>query len=753
MTHGPRAFVTGLGICMPMGDDVEEFSRAMFSGQSAIGPVTAFDASSLTSQIASTFSHDSTFRVPESLQRVCDKATLSAYTAMREALRDSGLDHKRLEPHRIAVVCGSSHAGIESTEKIFKRMCAGDFEGFDPREASSVLTSAVGSVIGAFLGATGPRLTISSACASSNTAIGIALDLVSSDRADCVVVVGTDSVSLAIMAGFNALRALSPSPTAPFSTPHGLNLGEGAAVFVIERSDLAQLRGKSALMEVLGYGLSSDAYHVTAPDSTGDGARRAMMEALRDANLLPSDIDYVSAHGTGTLANDPAEAIATESVFGQGVPLSSVKSFVGHTLGASGIVEAAITYLYAKRGLLPPTRNFAGLREGCPSLNYVPNTPVQGTVTKFLCNSFGFGGNNSSVVLSVGETGHGLRRREVERVVITSVETVNPRQLTASELLEARKLANEQPPGGKVPHFRLTEKELAPFARSAAMIRYGLLAAFRALSGHAAFFRDNPRCGVVAGMLNGASSSIERYLSSLFEDGPDLASAQQFPMTTVNACAGQVAIANGIKGFNTTICGGQGAFYYARDLVLTGRQDAVLAISAEDHTPGQLELLKQIGFETSWAEGAAGVVIEQMDSCRRREVTPLCEVLSAVIGQEPRVHLPSRGGLHLAEVARSALAEAKLQAADIDAIISSVEAVSQMKSNVDAAVRLLFPDGTLLEAIDDVLGYSPACAHLWNIVLGALLLGDGNGGPKNLLVLDTDLTGANSAVVLTKYPG
>src|SRR5690606_7468000 len=252
---------------------------------------------------------------------------------LREAKAHSGIDWKHYAPERIAVVLGTSNSGIERLEEIARAEAIADV---DQRKLAATSIAHVTNVVAALVKAKGPRVTFSSACASSTAAVGHAMDLIRDDRADVVVVVGADDVSHGIMAGFNSLGALSSTCTAPFSEPIGITLGEGAGVFIVENATLVAERGASAIAEITGYALSGDAYHATSPDREGRGIEAAVRMALADARLDATEIDFISAHGTGTEANDAAESRAMERLFGRSIPINSSKSFLGHTLGASG---------------------------------------------------------------------------------------------------------------------------------------------------------------------------------------------------------------------------------------------------------------------------------------------------------------------------------------------------------------------------------------------------------------------------------
>jgi 3-oxoacyl-[acyl-carrier-protein] synthase II len=251
-------------------------------------------------------------------------------------------------------------------------------------------------------GLQGPRSTVVTACSSSATSIGYAADLIRYGRADLMLAGGCDALCQLTFSGFNSLRALDEGPCRPFDANRkGISLGEGAALLVLEEAERALARGAKIYGEFAVYGISCDAHHMTAPDSKGEGAVRAMRSALADAGLSPEEVDYINAHGTGTQYNDLVETLAIKTIFGEGayrLPVSSTKSMVGHCLGAAGGIEAAATLLAIHYQMIPPTIHYENPDPQC-DLDYVPNEPRRMKIQVALSNSFAFGGNNTAVVL------------------------------------------------------------------------------------------------------------------------------------------------------------------------------------------------------------------------------------------------------------------------------------------------------------------------------------------------------------------
>ncbi len=328
----------------------------------------------------------------------CDRLGLAA---AHEALRDSGLDLERVPPARLAVVLGCGAGGLLSGE-IFKKQM---FTMKRPRPSLLVpfSASAFTDCLAMATSSRGMRATIATACSSSATAIGLAGEIIKKGLADVVITGGSESLSETTFSGFNSLRAVDEAPCRPFDRLRkGISLGEGAAIFVVEGGSAPNIGGgRAPYAEIAGYGLSADAYHVTAPAPDGACVSEAIRLALRDAGMEPADIDYINAHGTGTTANDPAETNALKLVFGKrayDIPVSSTKSLIGHCLGAAGALEAAASILALQKGVIHPTLNYKNPDPEC-DLDYVPGKARHKPVKAVLSNSLAFGGNNTALIL------------------------------------------------------------------------------------------------------------------------------------------------------------------------------------------------------------------------------------------------------------------------------------------------------------------------------------------------------------------
>jgi len=397
-----RAAVTGLGIITAIGQDIPSFWENLIKGTCGIETVNLFDASHYRSRKAAGVKgfDPLLFFSARDLQRMsrCDQLGLKAAA---EAILDSGLDWGSVDRERIGIFGGGGAGGILSAERYRKEMLLKGWRRVRPSLLLPFATCAITDSIAQKYGILGPRATIATACSSSATAIGYALSSIRLGEVEVAIAGGSESLSEVTFGGFNALRSLDEDRCRPFDLNRkGLSLGEGAAFLVVEEAEHAVHRGAKVYAEILGYGLTGDGHHMTAPDPDGDGALRAMKEALRDSGISPGDVHYINAHGTATPVNDLAETKAIKNLFGERaakIPVSAIKSMVGHCLGAAGAVEAVATILSVREDRIPPTINYQTPDPEC-DLDYVPNQSRTAAVEIALSNSFAFGGNNTALV-------------------------------------------------------------------------------------------------------------------------------------------------------------------------------------------------------------------------------------------------------------------------------------------------------------------------------------------------------------------
>ena len=398
-----RVVVTGMGAITAAGPDVAALRVALHGEHTCIGDVTLFETDGLRTHIAGEVR---TMRASRLLPRVAraraSRSDRFALLATEEALAHGGLELPFADPARIGVAIGSSTGGMLETESYYRARLAQERPRGLRKRLAAATVAAPTDLVAAALGTRGPRLSPSTACSSGAIALAMAASWIRAGRVDVAIAGGSDALARMTYTGFHALQALSSEPCRPFDRERrGLSLGEGAGIVILESEAHARARGARILAELAGAGLSCDASHPTAPHGEARGAVLALEAALRDAGASPSDIDYVNAHGTGTVQNDASETFALRRVLGATagrVAVSSTKALIGHLLGAAGAVEAIVTVLAIEDGWAPPTLHLRHADPAC-DLDYVPNVGRRLAIAGALSNSYGFGGNNCSLVL------------------------------------------------------------------------------------------------------------------------------------------------------------------------------------------------------------------------------------------------------------------------------------------------------------------------------------------------------------------
>jgi len=761
-----RAIITGMGVCVPMADSVDELKQAILAGRNGMIEVDRFDASRFKGRVASMFPAAADHS-PAALRPWAERTAGYAIHALREAKAHARLDWSHHAPERVAILLGTSNSGIERLEEIAR---AQGFGGVDRRKLVATSIAHVTNVLAALIGAKGPRVTFSSACASSTAAVGHAMDLIRDGVADMVVVAGADCVSHGIMAGFNSLGALSRTRTAPFSEPIGITLGEGAGVFIVENDALAKARKADAIAEITGYALSGDAYHATSPDRKGCGIEAAVRMALADAGLSARDIDFVSAHGTGTEANDAAESQAMQRLFGRAVPVSSSKSFLGHTLGASGIIEMIATIAVAAEGMIPHTANFSGLRAGCADLDYVPAAPRKHEVRRFACNNYAFGGNNASTVIDLKPGTAQLREVATHPVAITGMGVVSALGRGLASFMQGIAGGHEFEtaegdaghPVARVRDFSFSDPRLKTFVRASPMVRFAIEAVNEAIAGLDT--GQAASCGLIMGIVNAAQRNMERFLESVSGDTPELASPQHFSMTTMNAIGGQVAIAHGLKGYSTSLAGGWAATAYGFGLVQRGRQERVVIAGCDEVTPRLLDFYTALGglvrdrraraFDGADGfnpgEGAGALMLEGLDAARSRGAEVLAVISASAETQDPKLAGGLSDGNGLARAVRQCIKRAGIAAGDIGAVIATGSwTASAQKAERAAIAAVLGTDAAPPCSVIEQTGFLPAAGPLLNIGAAIAKLRT-DDRVRHVLVMGGDVTGPHSAFIVSR---
>jgi len=406
-----RVAVTGLGLVTSLGRPVDQFWDRILRGESGVGPITLFDVAGYRVQFGGQVhwnAEGEDIAGPKELKRL-DRFTQFAIAAAKDAVADSGIDFAQQDPFRCGVVIGSGIGGLWEFEVQEERLLHKGIDKVSPFTIPKLMVNSASGHVSALFGAKGPNFAVATACASAANSIGSGLRAIQYGDADVMITGASEAALTPIgLAGFQNMRALSFRTDAPqqASRPFdvdrdGFVLSEGAGVVVLEEMEHARRRGARIYGELMGYGASGDAGHITQPDEEGRGAARAMAMALEDAGLNPDAVGYINAHGTSTPLGDKAETVAMKRVFGEHarrLAISSTKSQLGHTLGASGGIELVVCALTISRGVIAPTINLDHPDPEC-DLDYTPKVAREARVDVAMSNSFGFGGHNASLVL------------------------------------------------------------------------------------------------------------------------------------------------------------------------------------------------------------------------------------------------------------------------------------------------------------------------------------------------------------------
>lgn len=404
-----RVVVTGLGTLCPIGNTTEEFLAGLQEGRNGAGLITKFDTENFDTKIAFEVKN---FEVEKYIDKKSTKRmdpyTQYAVASSVMAMEDSGIDTEKIDTGRAGVVFGSGIGGMDTFEAQHKTFLEGGPKRVSPFFVPMMISDIAAGQISIKYGLKGPNYATTSACATSSHAIADAFFLIQRGSADIMFTGGAEAaITPMAISGFNSARALSTNnedfmhASKPFDlNRNGFVMGEGSGTLVLEEYEHAKARGAKIYAEIVGAGLSGDAYHLTAPAPNGEGAVRSMKEALRDAGVNPEEVENLNAHGTSTELNDKNETMAIKTVFGEHaykMNVNSVKSMTGHLLGAAGAVEAIASILSIQHGFIPPTINYSDPDPDC-DLNYTPNTAVEKKIKYSMSNTFGFGGHNASLL-------------------------------------------------------------------------------------------------------------------------------------------------------------------------------------------------------------------------------------------------------------------------------------------------------------------------------------------------------------------
>ncbi|MGZ3450376.1 MAG: beta-ketoacyl synthase N-terminal-like domain-containing protein [Polyangiales bacterium] len=561
-----RLALTGFGMVCAVGRSVAEAWPKIVAGERGIGPVTLFDVSGQKANIAAEVKE---LEVPHEAGPLWSRTDAMALSAAREAMREAKLDPRSA---RVGLIVGGTTGGMFETEELLARMHKDPALRTPNPEMLAHPLSATVDRVGKALGPFNRARTVCSACSSGANAFALAATWLEMGLCDAVVVGGTDGLCRLTFTGFNALGAIDLEPARPFDrSRRGLTIGEGAGFAVLENGEHAERRGAHWDVELGGFGITSDAHHITNPAEDGTQAARAISLALVRAGLSPSQVGYVNAHGTATPLNDPMEARALEQSGVAHAWVSSTKGVMGHTLGAAGAIEAVITSLAIREKVLPPTAGLVEVDPRCAHLRHVPSEGVRETVDVAISNSFGFGGVDT--VLALARRGTlAERQNEGRAVYVSGVGTTSGAGALAGEanlaLLGPRGDAQPDPTSGLDPARARRLDRAARLGTAAAQL---------------AGARDGD--GVIYGSSYGDADGSASFLAKLFAKGPRLVPPADFPNLVPSSPTGHVSIYLGLHGPAIAVAdlstSGEAGVATAFELIASHAADAIVAGSVE----------------------------------------------------------------------------------------------------------------------------------------------------------------------------
>lgn len=635
-----RIVVTGAGLVSALGNDMDATWQSLVRGDRGMRPITVFDASTYKSTIGAEVAG-----LREVANDTWSRTAEMGLVAAREACRAGAIAEARAKGLRIGLVVGSTTGGMYETETLLAVLA-------DPKERETtkdeawrkLLSNPISSTthwIDDELGPFARTRTLSSACSSGANAIVVAATWLLLDLVDVVLAGGADGLCRLTLAGFGALSACDPEPCKPFDVARrGLNLGEGAGFVVLERAEDATRRGASVLAELAGWGIGSEAHHITNPESTGSTPARLLARSLERAGLGPSDLDYINAHGTATPLNDAMESAGILSALGAEaarVPVSSSKGQLGHTLAAAGAIEAVITAKALREGVLPPTVGLTDPDPKCP-LRHVTKAE-KAEIRAAASSSFGFGGMDSVLVLAQPGFAKGLVPERHE-VVVTGVATLTPGGLRAGhDVAETLSSPLSSPPVVTLDPSRFDAsraRRLDRLSRLGSLVVESALGPLAGPQSHASY---NERVGLLLGNAWGNLDASAAFMRRVFEKGPRLASPAEFPNLVPSSPVGHISIYLGLSGPSFALvdfaASGEASFLQGFEMVAAGEVRAVCVGGVEEESDIVENVLSRVfdgprEARPIRAEGAAAVTLASASLAEERGLPVLARVLAAV---------------------------------------------------------------------------------------------------------------------------
>lgn len=710
-----RCVVTGLGVICAVGNNVEETWKNALNSVSGIHKTTSVDTKNCYADLAAEVNCDSLDDIDSPEEK--DRASKLCIKAANEALKDANLGNFA-DDQRVAVIIGSCVGGVISVEHYHQN-------GRPATDIPKMPIASIASQVAETCGAGGIVTNVANACAAGTISIALACDLIRSGRADVVIAGGADSFASVPYSGFLSLHALDENGCSPFNHCNGITLGEGAGIVVVESYEHAQKRGAKQYCEVLGSGVTSDAHHITAPREDGLCLTEAMNRAVKNSGIKKSDIGYLNAHGTGTGKNDNAEINAFGKFFAEENPtisVSSTKVMTGHCLGAAGAIEAVFSIKALTTNTVLPTLHYSAedseaLKAKVGQMDFVQNTPKAKELNCVMSNNVAFGGTNASIIFSKQAGDVVKQPAKGKKIAVTGIGIVSPLGNSKQAYLEAVK--NDVKPSSASIQSVITTDDYKELGIKMAFYRkLDNLGQLQTVSGVRALqdanftvTEDNAKdVGIIVGTSEGGLGATYDFEELIAEQGNANGSAFKFPHTVYNAAGGYLSICSGIKGYGVTITtgpvSGLDSIGYSMSVIHDGQESAMMATGTDENLPIITEFAQKLnvaadkvvapfdntdGFVVG--DGSVSIMMETEEYAKARDAKVYCYALGYGNGRKNvKFGKVSGSGEALDKAVESALKDAGLTAADIDAVCGFADGFKIVDDIEKNALSRIFGD-------------------------------------------------------------
>lgn len=729
MSDRKRVVVTGLGLVCGLGNDVESCWQNAVNGVSGIDSVKSVDTENCYAHKGAEVSLSNA----ELSEEAYDRSSLLCIRAAGEALADAGLTVTEDNSDRIGVILGSCVGGAASIDKYYSEAFATG--ACDSADIYKMSASAIANNVARHFGINGTTANIVNACAAGTMSIAYACELIRSGKADAFVAGGSDSFSSLAFSGFHALHALDADTCSPFNRSSGITLGEGSGVLIVEDYEHAVRRGAKIYCDVLGAGVSSDAYHITAPRPDGQGQMSAIRRAVENSGLTFTDMDYINAHGTGTAKNDESEFLSLHTLFdgNDHLSVSSTKSMTGHCLGAAGSIEAVFSVRSVVENTVPPTVGYTDedlktLAEKAGEIDFVANRSRKKDVEYVMSNSFAFGGNNASIIFSKSP------------VQIPDASHRSPVYVTGIGKVLGEPGEEGSRAAVTTADFKAHGIKMAFYRKLDRFSQLQLLSGVKALenAGITVDASNENDIGIIIGTADGPMKEIADFQKNAIAHGTEKGSAFAFPNTVYNAAGGYLSIFSGIKGYNATVANsvqaGLQSICYAVDVMRCGEEKMMLAAGTDENTDIEAELYGRLGVlgdGTPFAgsgivlgEGSVALVLETAESAKARSAEVLAEVAGCATAHKAVEFDTIQGSEDaLKQAIVNACADAGITTDRLDAVCSFANGNRVIDSAEAKIYRELFAGGVNLVTVKESCKEARAAAAALQAAYAAEILG------------------------------